>query len=370
MLEEYIYHGKQKLRCGYTTGACAAAAAKAAALMLLSGEKVETVEIMTPKGIGLCLDVLETEMRLPGAVKCGIRKDSGDDPDITDGIIIYAEVEKRESGIVIEGGKGIGTVTKPGLDQPVGAPAINSMPQKMIAAELKKAAGQMDYAGGFRVELSAPAGVGLAAKTLNPYMGIVNGISIIGTSGIVEPMSSKAIVDTIALEMKQRRANGDRELLLTLGNYSQTFVSGYMPDMINSAVKCSNFIGEAIDMAMTYDFERILLVGHIGKLVKLGAGIMNTHSSQADGRMEVLVTCGVLAGVQPQLLRRIADCVTVDDAISIYMAQDVWQPVLDVLLEKIQFHLDKKVKGALPIGAVLFSNQYGMLGRTRTAREW
>ncbi|MDE5965328.1 MAG: cobalt-precorrin-5B (C(1))-methyltransferase CbiD, partial [Lachnospiraceae bacterium] len=228
----------------------------------------------------------------------------------------------------------------------------------------------LDYAGGFCVELSAPSGVDLAAKTFNPYMGIVVGISIIGTSGIVEPMSSKAILDTIALEMKQRRAEGDSELLLTLGNYSETFLSEYMPDMGRKAVKCSNFIGEAIDMAMEYDFERILLVGHIGKLVKLGAGIMNTHSSQADGRMEVLVTCGVLAGVQPELLRQIPGCVTVDDAISVYMAQDVWQPVFDVLLERIQFHLDRKVKGALPVGAVLFSNKYGMLGRTRTAEKW
>ncbi len=384
MLEEYVYYGGKKLRCGYTTGSCSAAAAKAAAMMLLSGERVETVELMTPKGICLRLNVLETELepwgfqgnadtpeeRLPEAVKCAVRKDSGDDPDITDGILIYARVRKIPEGVEIVGGQGIGTVTRPGLNQPVGAAAINSTPRKMIAEALREVAQIWSYDGGFWVEISAPEGVFLAEKTFNPRLGIEGGISIIGTSGIVEPMSSRAVVDTIALEMRQYREANATELLLTLGNYSNTFLTEYMPKRLLNAVKCSNYIGEALDLAMEYGFKRVLIVGHIGKLVKLGAGIMNTHSSQADGRMEVLVACGVLAGVDTELLKQVLECVTVDEALALFDSHGVLQPVLEVLSERIQYYLDLRVKKTLEVGAVLFSLRYGILCRTGALADW
>ena len=225
-MDHYIYRGTKKLRCGYTTGSCAAGAAKAAAQMLLTGEKITQISLMTPAGIPLTLDILEPRLT-KDSVSCAIRKDSGDDPDITNGILIFAEVSKCDGGITISGGEGIGTVTKPGLDQPVGAAAINSTPRRMISDALSGIAAAYNYPGGFHVVISAPEGTALAQKTFNPRMGIQGGISIIGTTGIVEPMSNAALIETIRTEANMRRAAGHENLLLTVGNYSDTFLQTF-----------------------------------------------------------------------------------------------------------------------------------------------
>lgn len=351
------------LRCGYTTGSCAAAAAKAAAICVLSGEKIGSVTLPTPKGITLTLDVAEAEITGEYA-KCAIKKDSGDDPDITNGILVYARVSKTDSGISITGGEGIGKVTKPGLDQPVGEYAINSVPRKMIAEAVTEAAGQYGYSGGFTVRISIPGGEELAKKTYNPRLGIEGGISVIGTSGIIEPMSNAALVDTIRTEVKMRKAEGHENLFFTLGNYSENFIARTMPFDIDKSVKCSNFIGEAIDIALEHGFRGILIIGHIGKLVKLGAGIMNTHSAQADGRMDVLVTCGVLAGADAETLRRLPDCVTVDAALDILDEAGYTEKTLDVLAERAGYYLAAKVRDAAEIAALMFSDKHDILVKT------
>ena len=366
MLEEYIYRGKKKLRCGYTTGSCAAAAAKAAAEMLISGEKISSVTIGTPKGIDLHLNVLEAVISEKYA-ECAIKKDSGDDPDITNGILVFARVSRIPANIEITGGKGIGIVTKAGLDQPVGEYAINSVPRKMIEKAVSEIAEKYDYHGGFQVEISVPEGEEIAKKTYNPRMGIEGGISIIGTSGIVEPMSNSALIDTIRVESKMRRAEGYRNLLLTLGNYSENFIQKSMPFALEKSVKCSNFIGEAIDVALETGFERVLIIGHIGKLVKLGAGIMNTHSAQADGRMDVLVTCGVLAGADTELLKTIPDCATVDAALDILKSGGYMEKTLEVLVQRAEYYLNAKVKNSIEIGAVMFSDKHGITVKTSLA---
>ncbi|MGN0666360.1 MAG: cobalt-precorrin-5B (C(1))-methyltransferase CbiD [Huintestinicola sp.] len=368
MLEEYVYHGKTRLRCGYTTGSCAAAAAKAAVKMLLSGYAEKTVELMTPKGILLTLDVIDPVIDGEYA-SCAIKKDSGDDPDITNGILVYAKAECIPEGIAIDGGEGIGRVTRSGLDQPVGAAAINSVPRRMITAAAEEACEECDYHGGIKITVSVPDGVGIAEKTYNPRMGIVGGISIIGTSGIVEPMSTRALIDTIRTEIRMRKAENKSSLLLTIGNYSESFLSKEFPFMLENSVKCSNFIGEAIDSALEMNMSGILIIGHIGKLVKLGAGIMNTHSSEADGRMDVLVTCGVLAGVDAVLLKRLPGCVTVDEALAILEEKNMIQPVMAELMKKTQYYLNAKVKNEIPIGAVMFSGKYGILGMTEAAEQ-
>lgn len=372
MLNEYINIGTQKLRCGYTTGSCATAAAKAAAQMLLSGKKTDKVSIVTPKQIDLDLEVSCAKIGM-GYAECAIAKDSGDDPDITNGLLIFARVEFSKSGlhgendIVITGGKGVGKVTKPGLDQPVGEYAINSVPRNMIKKELEDICKENNYAGGLRVVISVPEGEKIAGKTYNPKMGIEGGISIIGTSGIVEPMSSVALVDTIRLEIKMRKASGYKNLLLSLGNYSENFLSENMPVALDKSVKCSNFIGEAIEMALEYEFESVLIVGHTGKLVKLGAGIMNTHSSQADGRMEVLVTCGLLAGADTEYLKKIPECVTTDAAFDILSESGKLSDTLEVLGNRAEQHLRAKVKDTIPIGAVMFSNKHNIVVKTGMA---
>lgn len=368
MAEQYIYRGGQKLRCGYTTGSCAAAASGAAAEMLISGEISEFSEIMTPKGVSLKLEVLDAAICTDYA-KCAIKKDSGDDPDITNGILVYAKASRIFNGIEIVGGEGIGKVTKAGLDQPIGEAAINSVPRKMIAAAVEKAAEMYDYHGGFRIEISVPDGEEIAKKTYNPRMGIEGGISIIGTSGIVEPMSNSALIDTIRLEERMRKAEGHNALLLTLGNYSENFIQKSMPFALEKSVKCSNFIGEAIDSALEYGFENILIIGHIGKLVKLGAGIMNTHSAQADGRMDVLVTCGVLAGADSEALRNIPECATVDAALDILKEHGYMEKTLEILAKRAEYYLDAKVKNAVKIGAVMFSDKHGITVETSRACE-
>lgn len=368
MAEQYIYRGGQKLRCGYTTGSCAAAASGAAAEMLISGEISEFSEIMTPKGVLLKPEVLDAEICTDYA-KCAIKKDSGDDPDITNGILVYAKVSRISDGVEIVGGEGIGKVTKAGLDQPIGEAAINSVPRKMIAAAVEKTAEMYDYHGGFRIEISVPNGEEIAKKTYNPRMGIEGGISIIGTSGIVEPMSNSALIDTIRLEERMRKAEGHKALLLTLGNYSENFIQKSMPFALEKSVKCSNFIGEAIESALEYGFENILIIGHIGKLVKLGAGIMNTHSAQADGRMDVLVTCGVLAGAESEVLRNIPECATVDAALDILKEHGYMEKTLDILAKRAEYYLDAKVKNAVKIGAVMFSDKHGITVETSRACE-
>ena len=368
MTEQYIYRSGQKLRCGYTTGSCAAAASGAAAEMLISGCKTNFSEIITPKGISLKLEILDAEINRDYA-SCAVKKDSGDDPDITNGILIYAKVSKIPNGIEITGGKGIGKVTKAGLDQPIGEAAINSVPRKMIAAAVNEAAEKYDYHGGFHIEISVPNGEETALKTYNPRMGIEGGISIIGTSGIVEPMSNSALIDTIRLEEKMRSAEGHKSLLLTLGNYSENFFQKSMPFALEKSVKCSNFIGDAIDAALEYGFENILIIGHIGKLVKLGAGIMNTHSAQADGRMDVLVTCGVLAGAENEVLKNIPECATVDAALDILKNHGYMEKTLHILADRAEYYLNAKVKNAVNIGTVMFSDKHGITVRTSRADE-
>ncbi|MBR2284125.1 MAG: cobalamin biosynthesis protein CbiD [Ruminococcus sp.] len=363
MNEQFIYQGTKKLRCGYTTGSCAAGAAKAAAEMLLTGRTVDTIDLATPSGVQLRLDITDPELH-PDYAVCSIKKDSGDDPDVTGGMKIYASVSLISCGIEIIGGDGVGTVTKAGLDQPVGEAAINSVPRKMIKEAVSGIAGLYGYSGGFRIVISVPGGEEIAKKTFNPRMGITGGISIIGTTGIVEPMSSSAIVGTIRAEAGLRRAAGYRQLILTVGNYSGQFVKLNAPGISEQCVTCSNFIGDALDIGVSLGFESILLIGHIGKLVKLGAGIMNTHSSAADGRMETLIACAALAGADISVLRQIAECVTTDAALDVLFSCAAAEKALAILTERIERYLCARVRGEAAVGAVIFSDKHSLILKT------
>ena len=367
--EHYIRSGQKQLRCGYTTGTCAALAAAGAARLLLTGTAPESVRLLTPKG--LVVEVALEECRLVGgAARAAVVKDGGDDIDVTSGHLIAAQVEKIASGIEIEGGEGVGRVTKPGLEQPVGAAAINRVPRQMIAAALEEACAESGYAGGLRAVISVPDGAAIATKTFNPMLGIEGGISILGTSGIVEPMSERAIVDTIALEIRQAAAGGARRLLLTPGNYGMDFLrrSGVDTQGI-PCVKYSNFIGDAIDIAVTEGIKSALVVGHIGKLVKLAGGIMNTHSRVADCRSELFCAHAALCGADRALCRALMDAVTTDECIALLDGALLREAVLQSLLEAVQRHLDRRAAGAIRLGAVTFSNEYGLLGSTEGAKE-
>lgn len=368
-MEEFIEKDGKKLRFGYTTGSCAAAAAKAAAWMLLTGQRKETISLITPKGVTLNLPVLDITME-ENRVSCAVRKDSGDDPDVTNGTLVYAEVTVKETpGIAIDGGFGVGRVTKKGLDQSVGNAAINSVPRRMIRENLEEILTLTDMKCGLSVVISVPEGERLAKQTFNPRLGIVGGISILGTTGIVEPMSEKALVDTIRVELNQRKANGDEYVLLTPGNYGCDFIRAGLSLNAEQAVQSSNFIGATLDICRELGFQGALLVGHIGKLVKLGGGMMNTHSKYGDCRMEILAAHAGVAGLAPAQIGEILQCVACDNALRIIMDAGCFEKTMTGLTERILFHLRHRAGEDMEIGTILFSKEYGLLAQSENAME-
>lgn len=367
-MEQYIEKDGKRLRLGYTTGSCAAAAAKAAAWMLLTGYRREHVSLDTPKGIRLELTVREITMDAE-AVSCAIEKDSGDDPDVTRGTLIFATVRRTDPpGVTVDGGFGIGRVTKRGLDQPVGNAAINSVPRKMIIENVEEIMHLTDYRGGLEVIISAPEGEMLAKKTFNPRLGIVGGISILGTTGIVEPMSEKALVDTIRVELRQRRADGWEYALLTPGNYGADFIRDEMGLDMNAGVQTSNFLGDALDICRELGFRGVLLVGHIGKLVKVAGGMMNTHSKYGDCRMEIMAAHAGAAGVRPERLEEMLDCAACDDAIRILREEAMQEETLRRITARVLFHLQHRAD-EMEVGVLIFSKEYGILGEGGDVRK-
>ena len=368
MMEQYIEKDGKRLRLGYTTGSCAAAAAKAAAWMLLTGSRKETITLDTPKGIRLTLDVKEIQIG-ENSVSCAIEKDSGDDPDVTKGTHIFAKVSRLDSpGVTIDGGFGIGRITKRGLDQPVGNAAINSVPRQMIQENVEEVMGLTDYSGGLSVVIYAPEGETLAKKTFNPRLGIVGGISILGTTGIVEPMSEKALVDTIRVELKQRKANGAEYVLLTPGNYGSDFIHKELGLDMKLAVQVSNFIGDALDICKELNFKGILLIGHVGKLVKIAGGMMNTHSKYGDCRMEILAAHAGAAGVPADTVAEILTCVACDDVIRLLKENAYYENTLSRVTARVAFHLQHRAE-TMEVGTLLFSKEYGILGKTDNTDE-
>ena len=368
-LELYIPVGRQKLRCGYTTGTCAAAAAAGAAARLLTGETLPAVRIATPAGVAVEAELLQHAAG-EGWAACAVRKDGGDDPDVTDGALIFARVERTDTpGIIIDGGEGVGRVTLPGLDQPVGAAAINSTPRRMIAEQLESAAAKAGYTGGLRAVISVPEGEALAKRTFNPRLGIVGGISILGTSGIVKPMSEAALLDSLYLEMDQRRAAGVEDLLLTPGNYGESFAREVLGLNLDRWCMCSNYLGAAIDHAAGAGFRSVLVVGHLGKLIKAAAGCMNTHSKTADARRETLTAHAALAGADRALLRALFDSPTTDAGVELLKQAGLLEPVMASIGEALDGQLKRRAGEGLTIEAFFFSNQYGILGKTPGAER-
>ena len=364
MLEHYVHKNQKKLRCGYTTGSCAALAAGGAAALLLGGQPPSVLSLVTPGGIKVSADLLNPQKGLDFA-RCAVQKDSGDDPDVTNGILVYATVRRiPQDKIVIEGGQGIGRVTRKGLDQPVGAAAINRIPREMIEQQVRHILAGSGEKTGLWVEISIPTGEELAKKTFNPRLGIEGGLSVLGTSGIVEPMSEQALVDSIRLELSRLSAEGYRDAVLAPGNYGTDFISARFNGLLPLTVKCSNYIGETLDNAVELGFRRILLVGHIGKLIKLAAGIMNTHSRMADGRMEILTAHAAMCGASRKLAGQLMDCVTADEALEYLQQENLLKPVMDSVMERIGFYLSRRAGEEVQTEAVLFSNEYGLLGTT------
>ena len=366
MLEKYVSKGSKKLRCGFTTGTCAAAASAGAARMLLSGKVIENITVITPSGNSVTVGLTDIKKE-NDYVSCAVQKDSGDDPDVTDKILVYSTVSYEKSGITVDGGEGVGRVTKKGLKQQIGEAAINPVPRKMIEEQLKTAASDYSYDGGLKAVISVPMGIQIAKKTFNPRLGIEGGISILGTTGIVEPMSEQALIDTISVELDVRKAQNEEFIIVTPGNYGQDFLRDNLGIAVDKCVKCSNFIGDTIDMCIEKGFKSMLLVGHIGKLSKLGCTIYNTHSRYADGRMEAFALCAALCGAEREVLENILGCITTDAALEILKKEGIFDETIKMLEKRIDRSLKLRAKGSIEIGMITFSEEYGILCKTKNA---
>lgn len=371
------------MRIGFTTGSCSAAAAKAAAYMLISGREKREISILTPKGLEFHPEILDIH-RTEKEVRCAVRKDGGDDPDVTSGALIYATVryaedengnpledleQSEECRIFLDGGEGVGRVTKPGLDQPVGNAAINSVPRQMILKEVQEVMDVLDYKGALSVIISVPEGAEIAEKTFNPRLGIVGGISILGTSGVVEPMSMQALLDTIQVELKQKKALGMESIVIAPGNYGLDFMRETYAYDLDLAVKCSNYIGETLDRIRDLGFKKVLLCGHIGKLIKVSGGIMNTHSKEADCRIELMVNAGLRCGMPLDALQEMQGCISTDAAYEIVKREGVAKEFMEMVMEKIQYYLKKRAADRFEIECIVFSNEFGLMGKTAGAED-
>lgn len=363
--DRYVLKNNRRLRCGYTTGTCAAAAAKAAVYMLLARRRTETVELVTPDQTRLNL-LLEDAVFDEKTASCAIRKDGGDDPDATNGALIYARAEKTDgTGVMIDGGVGVGRVTRPGLWQQVGEAAINKIPRQMITLAVQEICEELKYFGGMKIVISVPGGEKIAEKTFNPRLGIEGGISILGTSGIVVPMSEEALIASIRLEMQTKKAAGEEYLLITPGNYGEDFLHTGLN--LTDSMKCSNFVGETVDMAVELRLKGILFVAHIGKFIKVSGGIMNTHSRCADSRAELMAAAAVRAGAGMETVRKILDTITTEEAVDILLKEGFADRVMEEVTARIAGYLQHRCGGAIVTEAILFSNKHGYLGETAGA---
>lgn len=350
MLDLYVMSGGKKLRCGYTTGSCATAAAKAATIMLFNDIILENVEIMTPKGIEISIPINSIEK---GKDYCivSVIKDGGDDPDMTNGMEIYARVEKQDSGFTLTGGDGIGVITKDGLAIKKGLHAINPTPRKTIEEAVKE---NLPYVkgeewnftngNGIKITISAPQGIEIAKKTFNPRLGIVGGISILGTTGIVKPMSEEALKESIRIEINQK-GKGKDKLVLTFGNIGEKCArdKGFNEDEI---VIISNFVGFALECCDELNIKEVILVGHIGKLSKVAYGCFNTHSRVNDVRLEVIALELALLGYDTELLKNILEQKTSEGAVKFLGNgyEELYNNIGNKIIERMKIYTYGKMK--------------------------
>jgi len=408
---------KRQLKSGFTTGTCAAAAAMAAAQALAGGRKREYVSLMTPGGREAAFEVLwqpecgekaggGQDGFWPGSESpekqiCMVRKDSGDDPDVTNGTLIGAAVSfgenvqrAEESGeelpgiysdhsqspsVYLTGGIGVGRVTKKGLKCPVGYPAINPVPRQMIAEAARTALWNLGCERPVYIEIFIPAGRELALKTFNPRLGIEGGISVLGTTGIVNPMSEQALIETIRLDIRVQAAESRTLLAVAPGNYGEAFLREEMGLSMDAFVKCSNFVGETFSMLKEEGVRQALFAGHLGKLIKVAGGVMNTHSKYGDRRMEILADClaetwnseekrsgrSALNRRREEVIGQILSMNTTDQAAEFLSSQGLLASVMKTVTGRIKSVLESRFQ--IETEVIVFSGSAGILGMTAGA---
>jgi len=356
---------KSKLRTGFTTGACATAAARAATEMLLTGEDRTRVAIRLPIGRRVTFPLERHERRPDGAVTCSVVKDAGDDPDCTHGAHMTATVRKvKAPGVHLLGGEGVGTITQPGLGLPVGGPAINPVPRRMLEEHVGGACREAGYAGGVEVTLSVPGGREMAEKTLNARLGIEGGISILGTTGIVHPYSTAAFRASVAQGVEVAEALGCDHVVLTTGGRSEKFARGLLPELPEAAfVQMGDFVGFALAEAARNHLRRVTICGMMGKLSKLADGRRQTHAagSQVNTAMLGRLAKGIGAGTD--LAAEIAKANTARHAMELAQAAGV-TGLADAVAERAARHATRFAGGRVKVDVILTDFDGNVLGRS------
>lgn len=342
------------LREGFTTGSCAAAAALACCLWQRDGTCPSQVGLRVPAG------KVYTPVIIPHADgSCGVIKDSGDDPDITNGMEVIAKVELLEENgpVVFCAGEGVGTVTETGLKIPAGEPAINPVPRQMIEEAVRSVYGDRAV----KVTVSVPGGEEVAKKTFNPRLGIVGGISILGTSGVVRPMSDEALRESLYVELKMRISQGWKDIAFTFGNQGEEAMKRLFPNAC--IVQISNEVGFMLDSALELGAEHILLGGHPGKLSKVAAGVMQTHSKYGDARLEAIITHLARMQAPVELIESVYACKTTDAAMRLIHEAGYYE-VWNLMAYAAQKYCSLRVRREVKIDIVYLDAQGNIIGKT------
>ncbi len=363
-MDEYLYFRGKKLRYGYTTGSSATAATKAALMYLLDDGKhdIPEVTIKLPSGNSLTINVNSLEKK-ENSVLASVIKDGGDDPDVTHGLEIYSKVRLRnDSKINIFGGTGVGKVTKKGLPVAPGNSAINPVPLKMIRETVEEI---LPEGFGADVEISVPKGEETAKKTLNAKLGIIGGISILGTTGIVKPMSEESWKASLAIELKMALENaGNGEAIFLFGNRGKQYLSDNFDDNTSQAIVISNFVGYMFDRACEFEAKKIYFIGELGKFVKVAGGIFHTHSRVSDAKMEILTANALLVGESTENMKKIMASNTTEEATKYIEKTEVYNLLAEKAKQKCEEYC-RRNGWELEVETLIISAEKEVLGNSR-----
>jgi len=357
---------RRVLRYGNTTGAYAAAAAKAALITLLD-KPIDRVGIPSPLGIRFEILIKECKKLSDDTAVAYAIKNAGDDIDVTDKMEISATVKLTDdSKIRIKGGKGIGTVTKPGLPVPIGEAAINPTPRKMIEDAIREV---LPSGKGVEVTISAPEGEKVAEETQNLKLGIVGGVSILGTTGVVRPLSLTAYKRSLVPQIDVALAQNYERIFLVPGNIGEKLAKQIFKVPEDAIVQTGDFMGYMLKMAVEKGAKEIVIFGHPGKLVKLAAGIFNTHHKMGDARMEVIAAYAGAAGADTELVQKILQSNTTEETIKFLEQAKLLQPTFDKIAEQARLRSLEKTKNKAKINVIIVSMDGTILGTDYNTRS-